>query len=529
MIYALKLLSLVLVAAIAAAMVLRPAFASLMSPTQYKRAWTSLIVLTIIAFLSMRPELYILLVAVAGSVAARQLGEGDIGKVNAFLLLLLALPPIAFTLGGLEGLNYILRLEHVRALSIVLFTIPALRLMMRRRTAGEPSMRVIDAVVLVIQLWDIALAARYASLTGLFRSIVEAFYDILVPYYVITRTLRTPARVREAAWHLMLGCMFVACIAYMESLVQRNLYGGLQWIYGVRWESTVDLMRGGFLRVEATTPQPIVLAFVLMFGIGLWSWLKGDVPRTKWLFLGYAILAAALVSTWSRGPWLGAGVLVAALALQRWLPPKAFAVVTLLGLLGAVVLKASGGDAVVMSALTAVFGHNERDLATITYRRELLDASLAMIKQSPWVGVPNYEAALQGFKQGEGLIDLVNTYVVIMINAGVIGLVLFLFPYVYLVGNLLRLRSRERPESKAVLGKFAPAFIATILAMLFTIFTTSNIDVMRYVLGLAVSLPAIWLAVSRQGVAVAEEPQPETRPTDPLVARLAMGAHLHRR
>jgi predicted MFS family arabinose efflux permease len=124
------------------------------------------------------------------------------------------------------------------------------------------------------------------------------------------------------------------------------------------------------------------------------------------------------------------------------------------------------------------------------------------------MGVPNYESALQSFKQGEGMIDLVNTYIVIMINSGVIGLVLFLFPYALVVGKMLGARSKDRMVSKAVLGKFTPAFIAMILAMLFTIFTASTLDVMQYLLALGITLPVVWLTQVRQEITVAEEPEP---------------------
>ena len=509
MVYAIKLLLFVLFAAGAAAVVLRPAFASLFTPVQYKRAWAWLFVVTLISFLSLRADLYVFFLAIAAMVAPRYLGDGDAGKVNTFMLFLLPLPPIAYTLGGLEGLNYILRLEHVRVMSIVLLTLPAFRLMLRQRRRDEPSMRLVDLAVIAIQVWNIFLIARYANLTILVRTLVESFCDVLIPYYVITRTLRTSAQLRSAASYLMLGCVFLACVACVESAVQRNLYGGLQWVYGVRWESTVDLMRGGFLRVEGPTVQPIVLAFILTFGMALWSWLKGGAPREKWVYLVYAIFGLALVSTWSRGPWLGAVLMVITLALQRWLSPRVFGYTMLAAVIGGVAMKATGSDSVIMSGLTALFGSTRDDLSTITYRRELLDATLALIKQSPWMGVPNYETALQGFKQGEGIIDLVNTYLVVMINGGVIALALFLLPYLLVVAGMLGVQARQREASKAVLGKFAPAFISVIIAMLFIVFTASTLDSMKYLMALGIALPAAWLARVRQGGLVEEQPTPE--------------------
>jgi O-antigen ligase len=128
----------------------------------------------------------------------------------------------------------------------------------------------------------------------------------------------------------------------------------------------------------------------------------------------------------------------------------------------------------------------------------LLDSSLALIQQSPWWGVPNYENALQSFRQGEGMIDLVNTYIVIMLNSGVVGLVLFLFPYAVVIKGMLAVQAGARQASASVLGKFAPAFIGMILSMLFTIFTTSTYGVMKELLVLAIALPVVWLKQARR-------------------------------
>jgi len=511
-VYAIKLLLIVLVVMSAAAFVLRPAFAKLLTPNQYKRAWGCVLLVTLPTFLSLRPELFCITVGVSVCIAARYLGDGELGNVNAFLMFLLVLPPVSFTLGGLDGLNYVLRLDPTRLTSLVLLSLPAVRLLFRRRLRDEPAVRAVDLAVIIYQLWDIALVARYASLTGILRTVVESFCDVLIPYYVITRTLRTAADLRNAGSYLAIGCVAMGSVACAESLIQHNLYGGLQWVYGVRWESTVDLMRGGFLRVESTTPQPIVLAFVLIFALSIWTWLKGDMLRTKWVIAVYLMFGFAMLSTWSRGPWLGTGLLVIAFGLQRWLSSRAFLVVVIGGLVAAVVAKLAGADSAVMAALQAMFGSSADDLSTINYRRELLDASLALIQQSPWLGVPDYEGALQTFRQGEGMIDLVNTYIVIMLNSGVIGLAMFLFPYAFVIARMSsvqRLANLVSP-SKSVVGKFAPAFISMILAMLFTIFTTSSYGVMRTLLLLAIALPVVWLKQSSLE-AIAEDNHPDSR------------------
>ncbi len=507
MVYAIKLLLIVLIVGSAVAFALRPVFANLFTPVQYKRAWLCVLLVTVPTFLSVRPELFCITIALSTAIAARYLGKGDLGNVNAFLLFLLVLPPVSYTLGGLDGLNYLLRLDPIRLMSLVLLTPSAVRLLFRRRARNEPAMRAVDFAIFLYQLWNIALVARYAGLTTILRTVVESSCDVLIPYYVITRALRTPADLRNAGAYLAIGAVVMGSVACAESLIQHNVYAGLQWVYGVRWESTVDLRRGGFLRVESVTSQPIVLAFVLIFAISIWTWLKSDMPRTRWVPAAYLMFAFALLSTWSRGPWLGAALLAIAFLLQRWLSPRAFGLVVVGGLIAALTAKLAGADSVVMAGLQALFGNTTDDLSTITYRRELLDASLALIQQSPWLGVPDYEGALQSFRQGEGMIDIVNTYIVIMLDSGVLGLAMFLFPYAFVISKMLRAQSMANlvSPSRNVVGKFAPAFIAMILAMLFTIFTTSSLGVMKYLLMLAVALPVVWLKQAMVEAAVEDK------------------------
>jgi O-antigen ligase len=198
--------------------------------------------------------------------------------------------------------------------------------------------------------------------------------------------------------------------------------------------------------------------------------------------------------------------LIIALVLQRWLSPRAVGVTIVLSLIAAVLVKSFGGDDAVMAGLAAMFGNTENDLGTITYRRDLLDATLALIKQSPWMGVPNFETALASFRQGEGIIDIVNSYLAIMLNAGIPGCVLYLVPYVLVVAKMLGVHGKERGSSRAVSGSFAPVFVALILTVLFIIFTVASIGVIPYVLVLAVAFPVAWLRQARHEVHPSEVP-----------------------
>jgi O-antigen ligase len=136
------------------------------------------------------------------------------------------------------------------------------------------------------------------------------------------------------------------------------------------------------------------------------------------------------------------------------------------------------------------------DLSSIDYRRQLLDDSIALLKQRPWTGVPDYQVQLQSLRQGEGIIDIVNTYIVVMLNTGVIGLALYLLPYWIIIRSLLRsLPARRDDPFPPGNRRFVNGMVSLTVASLITIFTTSTIGLMPLLLLMLLALPRAWLAI----------------------------------
>jgi O-antigen ligase len=424
-IYALKLLLPILVICILALIGLRSAFAPLLTKTQYQRAWAVMIGATIVAFLGHSLLLYIVAIGVFALFAQAYLGGGVRGKIATFLLLMLILPPLAFDVGGVGGINYLLELTGPRVLVLALLVGPALKFLGDRTFKRPRWVAGVDLAVITYQLLKIVLMVPHSTVTTSLRSVVESLLDVLLPYYVVSRGIRSEADLRFMLSHLALGCVLAASVGFAEFFVHRNLYSELQWVYGYKWQLTMTLMRGDHVRVQAMTPQPIVLAFEMIFALGLWTYLRGSAWRLKSTLCVYALMAACLVFTFSRGPWIGAVVFGISLLGLSKLPIKTFVALFLLFVIGGIVVKAAGADAIVMTALGGLFGSEAADISSIAYRNELLDSALALLKQSPWLGVPDYGAQMQELKQGEGIIDLVNSYIAIALDTGVIGLVIY--------------------------------------------------------------------------------------------------------
>ena len=496
MIYALKLLAVVFTVTCIAAYLFKSAFRDLFTQTEYRRIWTLVLAGVVASYLCTFQSLFILAVAIIAIAGASITGRGPVGKVAVYLLLACTLPPVSMNLGGIGGINYILNLDHIRVTALVLLTWAAVELLTLKPPRRTVSLLWIDLLVVGYQCFKFALAVPHSSLTTLLRLLVEATLDILLPYFVVTRSIRTLSDVRFAVGHLFIGLVFVASVGVAETVLQHNVYSGLQSIYDVRWQQTYALMRGSLLRVQATTQQPIILAFMVLFALALGYWLNGTRWRRASVIALFATFLITLTATFSRGPWIAAGLIVLSILAMQRMPARAFRIVLVVAVLGGVGLKIAGADQQVVAALGAIFGSQEADLSSIEYRRQLLDTSLALVQQSPWFGVPNYAAQMQSLKQGEGIIDVVNSYVGIMLDSGVVGLAIYLLPFVIVLNRLISVIRRGERRRLDEASRFAVAMVALILGCLFAIFTTSTWGVMTLLMTMLLALPSAWLGLS---------------------------------
>ncbi len=501
MIYALKLLLPVLVVLALAWFGLRSAFSTLLTKDEYKRAWWSMLMATLVVFLGHSTMLYAVGIAIVALIVQSLLGGGIRGKLAAFMLLIMILPPLTWQVGGIGDINYVLGLTGPRILALVLLPGPALMLLGDRRKKRESWVGPLDLAIVAYQLLRIVLMVPHSTTTGLLRMAVESVLDILLPYYVASRAIRSEADMRFQLSNLALGFTFAAAVGFAEYFANRNFYSELQWVYGYKWTLTMTLMRGGHLRVMAATPQPIVLAFEMIFALGIWTYLRGPDWR-QWPVRGvYALLVGCLVFTFSRGPWIGAFILGLSLLGLRKMTVKGF-VTLLCAVLGlGVIVKAVGADQLVVNALSLIFGSSDADLSSINYRSELLNTALALLHQSPWLGVPDYAAQMQALRQGEGIIDLVNSYIGIALDAGIVGLVIYVAPYILAFRRMIRvpgLSLRETTDANA--GWFTATFLAMNIALLFTIFTTSTFFTMPFLLVMLLALPIARLSMKSNGI-----------------------------
>jgi len=120
---------------------------------------------------------------------------------------------------------------------------------------------------------------------------------------------------------------------------------------------------------------------------------------------------------------------------------------------------------------------------------------MIVIKRNPWFGSINYldTPEMESMRQGQNIIDIVNTYISVALEKGFVGLGLFVsFFFLTLLGIYRAMHSvQDKDSEEHLLGR---VLLATLLAILIIIFTVSSISV----------IPIVYWSVAGLGVAYAQ-------------------------
>ncbi len=137
-------------------------------------------------------------------------------------------------------------------------------------------------------------------------------------------------------------------------------------------------------------------------------------------------------------------------------------------------LVVSGGDSFL--ALLPFIGTGE-GTETIAYREALIYNSIEVISRNWLFGLPDFKltAEMEEMRQGQGIIDVVNSYIKIGMSHGLLGLSLFVGVFLSLLFNIRKAMRFARPlgDDYVRLGQSLLAILSAILVILGT---TSPID-----------------------------------------------------
>jgi O-antigen ligase len=446
--------------------------------------------LTLVAFLA--HNFWIFIAFAAALLLLTAMAEGN--KLALYFFVLLAVPAIDAEIPGFGLVEHFFAIDHVRLLALVVL-LPAW-LALRMRPDAEPFGRSLaDKLLFAYLVLQLCLQFPHVTLTeALRKGVFYAFIDVFLPYYVASRAARDLARLREALMAFAVGALAAAAIAVFEFGRHWLLYTPLEAALGVDWGLLNYLERGdGILRAQGSTGQPIVLGYVLAVALGVMLYLHRFFPATPWRHAAPALLAGGLVAAMSRGPWIGAAVMLLVFVATG---PRALSRLAKLGVAGAclvpLLMLSSAGQAVLdyLPFVGTVEMHN------VTYRERLFEISLGVVLDHPWFGAWDFLQlpVMQLLKTGDGIIDVVNTFLGVALASGFVGLALFCgFFLVVLAGLLIAMRrAGDRAGEPYALGQ---ALLCALLGILVILCTTSSIGL----------IPVIYWSIAGLAQAYARE------------------------
>ncbi|KAF0162131.1 MAG: hypothetical protein FD157_3992 [Rhodocyclaceae bacterium] len=487
--------ALVVILALAAAVFAfarKPACSLAMTEDDFVRRRNLWFAVTLIAFLSHNFWIYILLTGALLLWAAPH----EKNKVALLFFLFFALPRISSEIPGFGGIRYFFTIDYFRLFSLAVLLPAAVSLRQQAVAAGGRATAT-DKILAAYLILNAILQFEYIPLTGTLRGVLIVTTDVVLPYYVVSRSLKNLQSFRDALMSFVVGAMILAAISIFEIARHWLLYSKLDTAMGLTWEFGDYLDRDESLRASATSGQPIVLGYIMAVAFGFLLYLRRTISSTALWVAGLALIVAGEITPISRGPWIGfAAVLLAYLALGHKSGAR-LGTLALVGLLASPLLFTTAIGEKIIDLLPFV---GTIDTGNIGYRQRLLELSLQIIGYSPLFGMPDFLIYLEELRQGQGIIDMVNSYLIIALNSGLVGLSLFLsFFGVIMAGIFRRMRSMEKTDEQYELGQ---ALIAVTLGILVTISTVSPISYISV---------AYW-AVAGLGLAYVRLPRPTATP-----------------
>ena len=472
-------------------LLIQPSIAHATSPS-VARAWRNLwFAMTAAAFTLGNFWLYVLL---AGAVLMAQRFT-TLDALAAYLLLLLTVPAASVDVPGFGLINYFFTLNQPRLLALMLLLPAAVRLSREGGTVRLGS-NLTDKLFLGYLLLTAVLQLRESNLTSTLRGCFYLLIDMFLPYYVASRALRRTDDFRMVFSAFGMALALLGVLAIFEVARHWNLYAAMTKTLGLHWGLGGYLGRGGLLRASGSTGQAIALGYVMVVGLALQFFvLHGTRHASPRLKVPALLMAGGMLASLSRGPWVG---MAAALLAYLWTGRNGVRNTVRLGIcaIAAIGLMSLFGFGQKIINLLPFIGNVE--VENITYRQRLVDNALIVIERHLWLGSTDYlqTPEMQSMIQGQGIIDIVNTFLGVTLDYGIVGLSLFAGFFVSVLWRLWRAQARiPQEDERRVLGR---SLLAALVGIVVTITTVSSITVISMVYWSVAGMGVAWLEMMRR-------------------------------
>ena len=181
-----------------------------------------------------------------------------------------------------------------------------------------------------------------------------------------------------------LTVMVMAFIGVFETTSHWLLYNSLVSALGFDSAMTNYLDRIGVIRAIASSGQPIVLGYLMAIAIGFYFFLQKGIKSTFYKRMGFLLLLAGLMAALSRGPWVGAVLIIIVFMATGRQAVKRLSILAVTGIIALPIIAALPGGEKIVNLIPFI---GETEKFNITYRERLIDNSVIVIKRNLLLGI----------------------------------------------------------------------------------------------------------------------------------------------
>jgi hypothetical protein len=368
--------------------------------------------------------------------------------------------------------------------------------------AGEPlfDRRLVrwDMLLLLMMIVQAFMDCRGNDFTYSIRACNQVVLNLGLPYFAVSRAFARSRSPNDLMVSAILGGCILALIVSFEAPRHWLLYDSMPQGIGADPEASSGYVkqRGGLLRGRATFPESTGLSLLLGLYIVMLVALRRHMKSRLAFFAALALLASGVFFTLARIGYIVivTGLIACMVQERRWVGLFKMAMALPICAAGLLLLSRF------IPTLAASIGTGEDAAGSVDYRSELLSSGLELASEH-WVSglsMPDILIRLEHLRQGEGIIDLVDQPLTILMGGGAIGLVLY---YALLGAVLSQLYLRGRGVGRDA-SAAATACFAGLVGLMASLTTTSyGRNETTYIMLLAAGAGLLSRAWARSGVA----------------------------
>lgn len=439
--------------------------------SQWRNTWFAL---TCAAFVSHSYWLFAALTALIVLTALQKTPN----PVSLFFACLFAVPAAEIQIPGFGLVNYLFTINYPRLLELFVLLPVYVNLRSRPDTLRFGTF-LPDRLIITLSLLMMILQFRETTFTDALRNVVYIIIDVVLPYYVISRSVRSLENFRTTISAFIVSASLLAGFAVFEFTRHWNLYSAMVQSLDPKMGFGAYLGRDGLLRAYASTGHSIALGLIMAVAIGLFLFLRSSIRRNIFRRLGWLVLFTGLIAPLSRGPWVGAVIILIAHTVTGASATKKLFFIGIFCIFFVPLLSTLPGGEKIINLLPFV---GTVDKNNIDYREQLVEKSWIVIQRNPLLGSVDYleTPEMESMRQGQGIIDIVNTYIGIALEYGLIGLTLFAGFFLTILYGVFKAQQSIKTLDHE-LHQLGRALFATLAGILFIIFTVSSITIIPIV------------------------------------------------